>query len=320
MRKINFASCAKSFNKWINSNSHYKKVYDTIGSPRPFDVTLLDGMCTLNKYQISQLKTDNKLNYYHLINFNYQPKNIEIGCIASKKYLPIFNDTPELSKKIKEYNLKLKKLNIAEVPNSYVVIPNEKQFNLIYSENNNNNIDNYSFMTSVSNSFQLKNTKMTLNDNFKDINNIIVRLDDSKIKFSSKLYVSCINECPFEGKFSNDYIVDCLIKLDTLKTDTLCLSDTCGTLKSNDFKYIIQKSLKAGINNKKISLHMHVTPNYEENAERIFNIALDHGISNFDVSAFKGITDEMEKNRKSPNLSYLLYYKFLQSYIIGKTD
>lgn len=318
MNKINFVSCAHSFKKWVNSNSHYRKVYDNIGSPKPFDITLLDGIITLNKYQISQLKTNHKFNYYHIINFHYHPKNIEIGAFASKKVFPIFKDTNELIKKITEYNFESQSLNNFNIPNVYVVIPNEKQFNLIYSENN--NINNYSFITSISNSFQLKNTKMSLRDSFNDINNIIIRLDDSKNKFNSKLYVSCINECPFEGKFSNDYIVDSLLKLNSLKTDMICLSDTCGTLQSSDFKYIIQKSLNAGINNKKISLHMHIHPKYEKNAEKIFNIALDHGINNFDVSLFKNVTDSMEKNKQLPNLSYPLYYKFLQSYIISKTD
>jgi isopropylmalate/homocitrate/citramalate synthase len=318
MNKFNFVSCAHSFKKWVNSNSQYRKVYDNIGSPTPFDVTLLDGMSSLNKYQISQLKTDNKLNYYRIINFHYHPKNIEIGAFASKKAFPIFKDTNELSKKISEYNFESRSLNNFNIPNVYVVIPNEKQFNLNYSENN--NINNYSFITSISNSFQLNNTKMSLRDSFNDINNIIVRLDDSKNKFNSKLYVSCINECPFEGKFSNDYIVDSLLKLNSLKTDMICLSDTCGTLQSSDFKYIIQKSLNAGINNKKISLHMHIHPKYEKNTEKIFNIALDHGINNFDVSLFKNVTDSMEKNKQLSNLSYPLYYKFLQSYIISKTD
>lgn len=318
MNKSNFVSCAHSFKKWVNSNTRYRVVYDNIGSPKPFDVTLLDGMITLNKYQISQLKTNHKLNYYHHINFHYQPKNIEVGAITSKKVFPIFKDTNELIKKITECNFESQKLKNFNIPNVYVVIPNEKQFNLIYSKNN--NISNYSFITSISNSFQLNNTKMTLNDSFNDINNIIVRLADSKNNFDSKLYVSCINECPFEGKLSNDYIVDSLIKLNSLKTDMICLSDTCGTLQSKDFKYIIEKSLKAGINNKKLSLHMHIHPSYEKNAEKIFHTALDHGINKFDVSLFKNITDEMEKNKQLPNLSYPLYYKFLQSYIISKTD
>lgn len=317
---MNVVKCAHSFKRWSLSNPYYSKVYDLIGNPRPFDVTLFDAMFALNKFQPSPLNLNKKMGYYQDIIREYKPKNIEIGLIACKKTFPIFKDTIQFNRAIIEYNLNMNILCQDYIPNCFIAIPNEYEFNKVFHENT--SIQNISFITSVSNSFQFKNSKMTLNDSYKDINNMMVRLDDSKNKFGSKLYVSCINECPIDGKMNNDYVVDKLIELTQLKTDIICLSDTCGTLQSTDFKYIIQKALKDGINSKKISLHMYIDPNSKENAEKIFHIALDHGINNFDVSAFN--FDEFSNSKKKidvfSTLQYDLYYKFLQSYIISKTD
>ncbi len=317
---MNVVKCAHSFKRWSISNPHYSKVYDLIGNPRPFDVTLFDAMFFMNKSQGPLLNINKKMAYYYDIINEYKPKNIEIGLIACKKTFPIFKDTIQFNKAIIKYNSNMNLLSQDYIPNCFIAIPNEYQFNKVFHENT--SIKNFSFITSFSNSFQLKNSKMTLRDSFKDINNMMVRLDDSKNTFGSKLYVSCINECPIDGKMNNDYIVDKLFELAQLNTDTICLSDTCGTLNSDDFKYIIQKSLKAGINSKKLSLRMYVDPKCEKNAEKIFYIALDNGINKFDVSSFNfhGFPNNTNKYDIFPTLQYDLYYKFLQSYIISKTD
>ena len=81
--------CAHSFKNWIRSNPHYSKVYDFIGSPKPTDVTFLDGVTMLKQ---SQINTKVKLNYYFQTAYNYQCKNIEVGSVASLKLLPSFSD------------------------------------------------------------------------------------------------------------------------------------------------------------------------------------------------------------------------------------
>jgi|LauGreDrversion4_2_1035121.scaffolds.fasta_scaffold41633_2 hypothetical protein len=315
--------CANSFKKWLFTEPYYERIYDIIGRPRPSDVTLLDGLQILNKYSDKPFSTNIKLGCYHIINFSYKPKNIEIGDIPSKSWNYNFRDTIELMQKINQYNLFTSNLEYnATIPTYYVMIPNEKMFDSVFSELN--CIQNFSFTTSVSNKFQFKNTRTNIYQNFKEINNMILRLDDSDRKFSTKLYISCINECPIDGKLPNDYIVDRLIELNNLKVDNMCLSDTCGSLNSNDFKYIIKKLLYTGVNSNNLSLHIRVNPNNEENAEKIFHIALDHGIKNFNASCFAICQDAMGRHRKFPNLandlSYELYYKFLKSYIVSKTD
>lgn len=313
--------CAHSFKNWLRSNTHYSKVYDFIGSPKPTDVTFLDGVTMMNRTQQDQMNAKVKLELYHKLSYNYQFKNIEVGSIASSKIFPSFSDTIKLNKQIQQFYKDVNPLSQVEIPNHYVVIPSEKQFNKILPELK--SIQNFSFITSVSDAYQYKNTNMSVRDSIQNISNMMIRLDETKRKFGSKLYVSCINECPIDGRMKNDYVVDKLQEFQNLKTDTMCLSDTYGTLKSKDFEYIIKKALNAGISHKNLSLHLHVKHGCENNVEKICHIALDHGINNFDVSAFEsgGFINHISFSSASqPNLTYPLYYKFLQSYIISKTD
>ena len=82
--------CAKSFKEWYSSNYKYSKLYYDLGKPKPFDVTLRDGLQGLSREEQTNITTLDKINMYHKIRFNYKPHKIEIGSIVSEKVLPIF--------------------------------------------------------------------------------------------------------------------------------------------------------------------------------------------------------------------------------------
>ena len=152
--KIMYPTCTYTFRKFL-VNNNLQKIYQNLGKPKPFDVTLRDGLQALSKDEQENYKTSNKLDLYYNISFNYKPKNIEIGSIVSEKVLPVFKDTLELFERVN----KNKKQNI------FIVIPNQDKLRSVI---NNNNIKNFSFITSVSNSFQIKNTKMSLEESDSD--------------------------------------------------------------------------------------------------------------------------------------------------------
>jgi hydroxymethylglutaryl-CoA lyase len=319
-----FPNSAKKFISVCLSNSKLMGVFNSIGRPRPFDVTLRDGLQALSNEQQNLITTDKKKEIYNNLIVKYFPKNVEIGSCVNEKVLPIFKDTRELFTYVNDYNFK-------GVINNYVLVPNLYQLQnaLKYG------VKNFSFITSVSDSFQLKNTKMTLEKNEKNISEMLQYLDDYPTyriddetgdswhdysKHNIKLYVSCINECPIEGKMDTSLIIDKLEYLSNFKTNRICLSDTCGTLETEDFINILRMCKNKGIDITKFSMHLHVKPEREHIVEQLVFIALDNGINEFDVSELStgGCSVTMDANKIAPNMNYEQYYRFLLNYLLNR--
>lgn len=313
-----YPKCADSFRQWYTSHPKWELFYKYLGKPKPFDVTLRDGLQGLSFSQQSKFTLEQKKELYHNIIRRHNPEYMEIGSIVSEKLLPIFKDSIDFHKYVeRQQRMENKKVPIE----FFVLVPNQRKLQKIV---NNYLIHNFSFVTSVSNSFHLKNTKMTLKDGDADIDNMITLLNinnerckDAKIK----LYISCINYCPFEGIIDNDYIVQRLLQLNKKKVDLLCLSDTCGRLTCDDFEYIIDTCFYFGIPYSKFALHLHVNYGKEMEVEKIIHMALDRKIINFDVSLLDsgGCSITIPKENLVPNLSYELYYKSIVNYIKRKT-
>jgi len=314
LKQISYSKCVRTFLELYQNNSN-KNI--KLLRVNPFDVTLRDGLQTLTSDEQSNYITDLKKQLYKEIIEKYNPKNLEIGSCVNTKIFPIFRDTEDLFNSIQDNK------------NKYILVPNkEKLMDAIKF-----GATNFSFITSVSNSFQLKNTKMTIQENLNNLNNMIHFLDDySSFKidiengdvieefrnFYVKLYVSCINECPIEGKISTNDIVRELYYLSGKKFDKICLSDTCGTLTNEEFHEIIGKLYEIGADINKFTLHLHVKPEREDEVEKIVHTAIDCGIKEFDVSYLKsgGCSITMDKNKLAPNMSYEQYYKFLTNYLL----
>ena len=303
--------CATSFRNWYLSNPLFYKMYCEIGKPSPFDVTLRDGIQSLTKEAQNDFTTEVKVEMYRDIISRHKPTNIEIGSIVSEKILPIFKDTIPFFEIVNKTN----------TANNYIVVPNkEKLRNII----NDSYINYFSFITSVSNSFQFKNTKMTLEESDQEIYEMLYQIDENTFRMQKpivKLYVSCITECPIEGKMDNEFIVNRILQLSKMNVDNICLSDTCGTIAVEDFEYIIQKCILFGLSPTRLSLHLHVKNNTCK-VEKIIHKALDYKITQFDVSKLKtgGCSVTMNKKRLSPNLDYELYYKCIVYYIEEKCE
>ena len=313
-----YPSCARSFRSFIDSYGEKDKKFmnkyvTRLLKVKPFDVTLRDGLQGISKEKQLTIRSSDKVELYYNIKEKYKPKNMEIGSIVSNKIFPVFSDSAAIYNYIEYAQLDPDKIGI----NNFILIPNEEKFKEI---NKFIGLNCFSFITSVSESFQQKNTKMSLDTTFEQINNMMIKLDDKPYKSTVKLYVSCINECPIEGKIDNDIVIDRILRYIELKPDILCLSDTCGTLTKNDFNYILER-LYIDLPNdmfNNIGLHLHVKSGREEEVEQIIHSALDFGLVNFDVSALKsgGCSVTMNASELASNLSYELYYKALANYLL----
>lgn len=302
-----YPKCESSFMKLVYSQKKLTNLYvNKLIKVTPFDVSLRDGLQCLTISEQCNFNTDLKKEIYNKIIRKYNPRNIEIGSFVNNQILPIFSDTKELINYVNNNNNN----------RHYVLVPNkDKLINAI-----NSGATNYSFITSVSNSFQLKNTKKTLAETYSNLINMMSYLDKSAVEnYKVKLYVSCIDDCPIEGKIHTHNIVSELFSLSLLNFDKICLSDTCGTLTHENFINIIEDTKKLGIDTKKFSLHLHVNPEREEEVEKIFHTAINYGIDEFDVSDLKtgGCSVTMDREKIAPNMSYEQYYKFLTNYLLN---
>jgi isopropylmalate/homocitrate/citramalate synthase len=258
-----------------------------------FDVSLRDGLqgANVNDYPtIKKKEIIDKLISDNICN------SIEIGSIVSNKLLPIMSDTLELFDYVKDN--KSKKF--------YVLIPPYiDKFKIAVDTG----IKNMSFITSVSNEFQFKNTKKTIEETkeiFKHIFNYIESIEDSRL-FIIKLYISCITHCPIKGKMDNQSIINEIIYYNNnYNFDELCLSDTMGNLSYDDFKYIIDSIITLGVDVNNISLHLHVSEKEITKTQNILKYSLFSKIKRFDISLIDtgGCILTMDSKNINKNLTY----------------
>lgn len=265
---------------------------------RLFDVTLRDGLQSVSKiYNL----TEKKEILRDII--SNRPPAIEIGSIVSPKILPQMNNSLELYTIATDYNC------ILDKPiDLYLLIPNLKGLEIASM----NQVDNFSFITSVSDSFQKKNIGKTLVETKGEIRQMMdsdIVTTDTKVK----LYISCITDCPIQGKIGYIKIIDEILYYyySYENLDELCISDTCGTLQYDKFKLIIKELEKRQVNIDKFSLHLHNQDN-QQNVQDIILYAMKKGMYRFDVSYMPKIggCSVTMKNTKG-NLSYEQIYKCL---------
>lgn len=271
-------------------------------APILFDVSLRDGIQGADP---SKYDTCVKFKWLKEIHETYNPPKMEIGSFVSPKVLPIMADTPTIFKYAS-----------ASIPSDlYVLVPNKT--GLLSA------IDcgarNFSFITSVSNAFQVKNTRRNLEYKKAELSEMLQEIAKIETPCKTKLYVSCINQCPLVGLIDNDVVLNEVLSsyayVDSL--DEICLSDTMGTLKCSDFEYIVDGFARFGLAKNRISLHLHIGDDNSSEAKRILFACFKRGIRRFDVSAIMegGCSVSMKSSQLKPNMTYEFFYSALEEYL-----
>lgn len=272
-----------------------------------FDVSLRDGIQSAKNAE--KYTTENKKRILDKIIRERKPDAIEVGSYVSPKIMPIMEDT----EKLLEYGLNQAKYTGIH-QNFYVLVPNAKQMTrVVRSPVINKHIHkqyasiNFSFITSISESFQKKNTNMSLEQTKLELGLMTRWLSHFWPMSMTKLYVSCINECPIEGPLNNAKVVTEIMEYNCLcDFDEICLSDTKGSLAPKDLDSILRGlSIIPYLPPGKLSLHLHGTAN-EERVRELLKVADKRGITQFDVSTIEegGCSVTMGKNGTKPNLTY----------------
>lgn len=291
-------------------------------NPILFDVSLRDG---IQNAKPENFPLSRKIDTFHSIINSNMTNCIEIGSLASPKLLPIMSDSlvffNHVTTQINDIKHKTecsRDLDDFRIPKIYMLIPSIEKLRVALIHN----IQNFSFITSVSNEFQLRNTKKTIQDKkneLKTMSEILIREPGSQT-FQTKLYISCINRCPFIGKIDNDLILrEILHYHKDFLFDEFCLSDTMGTLNFDDFSYIIDNCIYFGIPPSKLSLHLHVKTDNLENIRDILFYAFSKNINKFDVSCLEIGGDSVSmKKGLATNLTYDMFFHMLLKYIDRK--
>lgn len=276
-------------------------------NPILFDVSLRDGIQGLDPYVWN---TEKKKELFLSIINKEIPAKIEVGSLVSKKVLPIMSDSTEIHNYVSEY---LKKENHFMSP--YILVPNANKLR----QGLNSGISRFSFITSVSEKFQKKNTNMSLRETKEELAKMDIMLlgDSMREKKYAKLYISCIDECPIGGKMSVSHIANEIFEYNkNYSFDELCLSDTCGSLEFEKFYRIIER-ISPFVPLSKISLHLHDSGKNAEELNNILFFCFNNGINKFDVSTVEtgGCNVSMGGRNNLPNLSYDLFYRVLNKYV-----
>jgi hydroxymethylglutaryl-CoA lyase len=273
--------------------------------PILFDVSLRDGIQGANPLGYP---TPRKLDILRSICKTYNPPRIEIGAFVSPKVLPIMKDTEELFESIQEV------LKPDEIPEIYALVPNKTGLlNAVRT-----GFTNFSFITSVSNAFQVKNTKKNLVYKKTELNEMMEYIAGLALPCKTKLYISCITECPIAGQIDRDFIIYEILSSygPSTEYDELCLSDTMGTLSLRDFEYITETLIRFGIPPSRISVHLHINSENEREAKRILFSCFERKINRFDVSLTLegGCSVTMDKDKMKPNMTYDFFNSVFEEY------
>ena len=89
-----------------------------------------------------------------------------------------------------------------------------------------------------------------------------------------------------------------------------------GTLKHRDFEYIANGLTRFGLTPSRLSIHLHINSENEQEAKRILFECFRRGINKFDVSVVSdgGCSVTMDANKLKPNMTYEFLHSALEEY------
>lgn len=230
------------------------KIYITEVGPR-------DGLQNYNKI----IDTEKKVEFINLLSES-NVDEIEVSSFVSPKLIPQLSDAEEVFK-----NIKRKEGVIYSA-----LVPNEKGLKRALSVN----VDKISVFTSASETFNLKNINMTIDESLNKFKNIIkIAKENSKL---TRAYISTAFWCPYEGKIDSMKVRDISLRLLDMGVDEISLGDTIGKASPDEVRELLELILK-DIKRDNIVMHFHVT--YGMASANVYIAYKEFSIYKFDSSA-----------------------------------
>ena len=195
-------------------------------------------------------------------------EKIECGSFVSAKWVPQMRGTNEIFEKI-----------IRGDGVKYTALtPNLKGFeNALHA-----NVDEVAVFAAASETFSQKNVNCSIDESLVRFRDLFKKANEKKVPVRG--YVSCIVECPYEGKISPESVLKVASQLLDMGCYEVSLGDTIGKGTPKTIEELL-KVLCSEINQKKLAGHFHDT---SDTAIRNVEIGLKYGLSTFD-SAVGGL-------------------------------
>jgi len=195
-------------------------------------------------------------------------EKIECGSFVSAKWVPQMRGTNEIFEKI-----------IRGAGVKYTALtPNLKGFeNALHAK-----VDEVAVFAAASETFSQKNVNCSIDESLTRFRDLFKKASEKKVPVRG--YVSCIVECPYEGKISPESVLKVTSQLLEMGCYEVSLGDTIGKGTPKTIEELL-KVLCSEINQKKLAGHFHDTSN---TAIRNVEIGLKYGLSTFD-SAVGGL-------------------------------
>ena len=271
-----------------------------VGAISLFDVTLRDGLQGRPKLPYHEKKA-----LFQRILNKGRSMSIEVGSLVSPRVVPQMEDSLRLYRFANEL-VETRRSVRSQYPSGrsclpdlfMLVPPSEFYFNEARKER----ISNISVPASLSEAFQQKNVRKTLEETYQIVSESLTRREFRKMK----IYLSCFNECPVSGdKIATPVVVDEIRRYVHLQgVSEVCLSDTIGTLGPIRFYDVLETIAASDIPVHKLSLHLHAR---NSNVSRhIAMLAMQAGICRFDISHVDsgGCSVTLHKGDMCPNMSF----------------
>ena len=143
-------------------------------------------------------------------------------------------------------------------------------------------VDEVAVFAAASETFSQKNVNCSIDESLERFRDLFKKASEKKVPVRG--YVSCIVECPYEGKISPESVLKVASQLLDMGCYEVSLGDTIGKGTPKTIEELL-KILCSEINQKKLAGHFHDT---SDTAIRNVEIGLKYGLSTFD-SAVGGL-------------------------------
>ena len=192
-------------------------------------------------------------------------KKIECGSFVSAKWVPQMKGTDKIFQEIsRKDGVKYTALT-----------PNLKGFeNAVDAQ-----VDEIAVFAAASETFSQKNVNCSIEESLERFQDIFKQASEKKMPVRG--YVSCIVECPYEGKVSPEKVLKVAAQLLDMGCYEVSLGDTIGKGTPKTIEELL-KVLCSELDQDKLAGHFHDT---SDTAIRNVEVGLKYGISTFDSAA-----------------------------------